>query len=112
MSTLARSAATVHRELNPGNPKALNDSSRPLSDLEMDVGVQPLDALMIRLGLTNRDLVARAAGTGLTHKQVAKARRGRRITLNIQDKILRALNSMPGDRAPFRREECFTYKGR
>jgi hypothetical protein len=78
----------------------------------MNVGVQPLDALMTRLGLTNHDVVALAAGSGLTHKQVAKARRGRRVTINIQNKILRALNSVPGLQAPFRREDCFTYTGR
>lgn len=58
---------------------------------EKDFGAQPLDALMIKLGISNNDLVS-ASTEQLTHKMVSKARRGRRLTLNIQNKILNALN--------------------
>ncbi len=112
MSVLLRSADAQRPESNPGSPEALNTIPRPLSNTVMDVGLQPLDAFMLRNGLTNHELVAHATGTGLTHKQVAKARRGRRLTMNIQEKILRALNAMPGVKSPLRHEDCFNYRGR
>ena len=58
----------------------------------MDVGVQPLDAIMTRLGLANADLV-RASKEQLTHKVVQKGRKGRRLTPNARWKILEALNA-------------------
>ena len=58
---------------------------------QRDLGVQPLDTLLDEIGLTNHELVALSTDQ-LTHKQVQKARKGRRITVNIQRKILTALN--------------------
>ncbi len=72
-----------------------------------EFGTQPLDAVMVRLGLTNHDLVA-ASAEQLTHKVVAKGRKGRKLTLNAQNKILSALRSAcPGE--TFRIEELFNY---
>ena len=73
----------------------------------LEHGVQPLDAVLNQLGLKNADLVA-ASADFLTHKQVNKARRGRRITINVQMKILGALNKLSGEKK-FRREELFNY---
>ncbi len=58
---------------------------------ERNLGPQPLDALMTRLGIGNHDLVA-VSLEQLTHKQVQKARNGRRLTLNMMQKVARALN--------------------
>jgi hypothetical protein len=58
---------------------------------QRDLGVQPLDTLLDEIGLSNHELVAFSTDQ-LTHKQVQKARKGRRITVNIQRKILTALN--------------------
>ena len=58
----------------------------------MDLGVQPIDELMTRLGLTNADLV-KASAQMLTFKMVQKARKGRRLTLNVQQKILNAIRA-------------------
>lgn len=58
---------------------------------ERNFGPQPLDALMTRLGISNHDLVA-VSLEQLTHKQVQKARSGRRLTLNMMQKVARALN--------------------
>lgn len=63
--------------------------------LTKDLGPQPLDAILDEIGLSNHQLVALSAEQ-LTHKQVQKARKGRRISVNIQRKILRALNAFPG----------------
>jgi hypothetical protein len=73
----------------------------------LEHGTQPLDAVLNQLGLKNADLVA-ASTEFLTHKQVNKARRGRRLTVNVQLKILNALNKKSGAKQ-FRREDLFTY---
>lgn len=76
----------------------------------MEAGVQPLDGLMTELGLSNHDVVTAAGVNVLTHKVVAKARRGRKLTRRSQDKIVAALNAKAG--RTFRREDCFSYFGR
>lgn len=112
MSLHARSDAMQRPGSTPKTPIALNDPPARLSNPDMEAGLQPIDAFMVRRGLSNHDIVELASGTGLTHKQVAKARRGRRLTLRMQDKIVSALNRMPGLEAPLKREDCFTYRGR
>lgn len=53
-------------------------------------GPQPLEAVMLRHGLTPADLV-KASTEQLSFKMVQKGRKGRRLTPNIQKKILNAL---------------------
>ncbi len=50
----------------------------------------PLDELMTELGLSNADLV-KASTEQLTFKMVQKARKGKPLTPNVQNKILAAL---------------------
>jgi hypothetical protein len=54
---------------------------------------QPLDAMMTRLGISNADLV-RASVEQLSFKMVQKGRRGKHISVNIQNKILRAIKAV------------------
>lgn len=75
----------------------------------MEAGPQPLDALMAEAGMRNHDLVASSA-EGLTHKQVAKARRGRKVTLRLQRKLLAAWNAARGEERQI--GELFNYRGR
>lgn len=63
---------------------------------ENNHGSQPLDALLNSLAYTNDDLV-KSSGEQLTHKQVQKARKGKRVTANIKGKITRALNAFAGE---------------
>lgn len=58
---------------------------------ERDLGVQPLDAMMVEWGLDNHDLV-KVSTEQLTHKQVQKARKGRRLSLKMMQKVTRAFN--------------------
>jgi len=58
---------------------------------DLDLGPQPLAGLLQRLGLSPHDLVA-ASGEQLTHKMVARGAKGRRLTRNTMEKLLRALN--------------------
>jgi len=62
------------------------------SSLSMEKGTQPLDQILTDLDLKNNDLV-KSATEQLTHRMVAKGRKGRRLTRNVQGKILRALNT-------------------
>src|SRR3989344_2796425 len=61
-----------------------------------DFGTQPLEALLTRLGLTNADLV-RASTQQLSFKMVQRGRKGRKLTPNIQRKILNALHAAAPD---------------
>ncbi|HTL48983.1 MAG TPA: hypothetical protein VL688_13055 [Verrucomicrobiae bacterium] len=72
-------------------------------------GVQPLDRVMTGLSLTNHDLVA-SSTEQLTHKNVANARKGRPLTVNIQMKILNALKART--QKDFSLPDLFNYKGR
>lgn len=72
-----------------------------------NAGPQPLDSIMEELALKNHDLVE-ASGRGLTHKQVQKGRKGRRLTRNIQEKIVAALSSCTG--SEYSRYQLFTYR--
>ena len=78
-----------------------------MSDKELEMGVQPLDAIMEERGLKNHDLVA-ASKDGLTHKQVQKGRKGRRLTRNIQDKIVAALSA--STREAYKLDQLFNYR--
>jgi len=62
---------------------------------EYDLGAQPIAGLMREHGLKPADLV-RNATVQLTHKMVSRAVKGRRLTLNVQRKILTALNKATG----------------
>ena len=64
--------------------------------------LQPLDALMIRLGLTNADLIG-SSKAQLTFKMLQKGRKGKSLTPNAKHKILEALQAS-------RSEEKFTLK--
>jgi len=57
---------------------------------------QPLDNILKTRGLDNADLV-KASTEQLTFKQVQKARSGQPVSVNIQNKILRALHSCGGE---------------
>jgi len=62
---------------------------------------------MTRIGLSNADLVA-AATNQLTFKMVQRGRKGRRLTPNVQKKILQALqNVSPGEK--FKLTDLFNY---
>ncbi len=58
---------------------------------ERDLGEQPLARILAKHGLKPHDLVA-ASTEQITHKMVARAVKGRRLTGKIQIKIRNALN--------------------
>ena len=64
-------------------------------EIERNLGEQPIARLLQEHGLEAHDLVA-ASTEQITHKMVSKACKGRRLTLNVQSKVLRALNKASG----------------
>ncbi len=76
--------------------------------MENEAIQQPLDLLLTRLGLTNADLV-NASTEQLTFKMVNKGRKGRRLSPNVQEKILNALLAAKPD-LKVRRRDLFRYE--
>ena len=63
---------------------------------ERELGEQPIHRLMNELNLENADLVS-ASTEQLTFKMVAKARKGRFLTMNVRLKVLRAIQKATGN---------------
>ena len=78
----------------------------PADAIERNLGEQPLAALLQARDLKAQALVA-ASTEHLTHKMVARACKGRRLTPNVQGKILRAFNTATGETHPLR--DLFNY---
>lgn len=78
-----------------------------MSEKKLELGVQPLDQIMEERGLKNHDLVA-VSKDGLTHKQVQKGRKGRRLTRHIQGKIISALSASAG--VVYKPNQLFNYR--
>ena len=77
-----------------------------IPDQERDLGEQPLARLLTELGLKPHDLVA-ASTEQITHKMVQRGCKGRRLTRNVQGKLLRALNTASGN--TYALSDLFTY---
>ncbi len=65
------------------------------SEMERNLGEQPIARLMREHNLKPHDLVA-ASPVEMTHKMVSRACKGRRLTLNTQSRVLAALNRATG----------------
>ena len=75
-------------------------------DSHLNHGEQPIARLMATQAIKPGDLVA-ASAEQLTFKMVTRACKGRRLTPNVQGKILRALNQAAGK--AYARTDLFTY---
>jgi len=71
-----------------------------------DLGPQPLLGILAKHGLSATDLV-RASDEQLTHKMVARAVQGRRLTANTMGKVVRALNRRA--ESAYVSNQLFTY---
>lgn len=63
--------------------------------LDRNLGEQPITAVMETLSLKPHDIVA-ASSVQMTHKMVARAMKGRRLTANVKCKVRDALNLAGG----------------
>ena len=59
---------------------------------ELNNGPQPIIDIMAHHDLKSHDLVA-ASTDQITHKMIARARKGRRLSPNVKQKVLNALNA-------------------
>ncbi|MCX5704502.1 MAG: hypothetical protein NTZ92_00295 [Candidatus Omnitrophica bacterium] len=75
-------------------------------NIENDLGLQPIAGLMTEHGLKPNDLV-RNSTEQLTHKMVSRALKGRRLTPNIKNKIINALNIAAGKE--YKLKDLFNY---
>ena len=78
---------------------------------ELNLGVQPLDAVMQELAVSNHELVEKC-GEGLTHKAMTRARKGRRLTAKMKLRITQTLNALlkkRGVEREFRKRDLFNY---
>ncbi len=79
---------------------------------ERNMGAQPLDALMTEHAVNNHDLVA-ASTEPMTHKAVARARKGRKLTPRMQRRMVTAFNvvlQQRGTELSFTLPQLFNYK--
>jgi hypothetical protein len=60
--------------------------------IERNLGPQPIGDIMAKLNLKPHDLVAALPSQQLTHKMVARACKGRKLTDKSKAKVLNALN--------------------
>jgi len=76
-------------------------------DIERNLGEQPITGIMAEYNLKPHDLVA-SSTEQITHKMVSRAMKGRRLTPNVQAKIVRALNKAIS--AAYTTSDLFTYE--
>ena len=77
-----------------------------MPDNPINLGPQPIAAVLQELGLTSHDLVA-ASTEQINHKMVKRAASGRRLTPWVQQKILNAVNAATG--AHYTLRDLFNY---
>ncbi len=63
--------------------------------IERNLGIQPIAALLEEHALRHHDLVATSPAE-ITHKMVARACKGRRLTSNVKVKVRDAINVATG----------------
>ena len=76
------------------------------SEIERNLGEQPVAQIMREQNLKSHDLVA-VSTVEMTHKMVSRACKGRRLTLNTQLKVLAALNRATGK--TYTLDDLFNY---
>jgi len=65
------------------------------SNIKRNLGEQPITQILAERNLKSHDLVT-ASTEQITHKMVSRAIKGRKLTPNVQAKILKALNKAMG----------------
>lgn len=78
-----------------------------LDSIERNLGEQPIIHVMDELGLTPHDLVT-ASETPITHKLIARAVKGRRLTAHSMELVRKALSKAAGKE--FTRDQLFNYR--
>ena len=85
-------------------PLQVDDHMR--TDIERNLGEQPVARIMTELGLNAQALVD-CSTEQITHKMVSRACKGRRLTPNVKSKIRNALNRAA--EKTYTMQELFNY---
>ena len=80
--------------------------NKEIMDVPKNLGEQPISKIMSASELKPHDLIAHS-NEQLTHKMVARAIRGRRLTTHVQLKVCNALNNVVGKN--YSLKDLFTY---
>lgn len=83
----------------------MNDEAKS-DEIERNLGEQPIAKIMADKGLKPHDLVT-ASEVQMTHKMITRACKGRRLTPNVQNKVMEALNKATGEN--YTLADLFTY---
>lgn len=86
-------------------------ATKPEVELERNLGIQPLDSVLQEYQVNHHDLVA-LCEVGLNHKNIQRARKGRRLTPKMKVRITEALNALMRQRKTekqFRVRDLFNY---
>ena len=75
-------------------------------EIERDLGEQPISKIMLAHSLKPHDLVE-ASTEQITHRMVARAVKGRRLSHNVQSKVLNALNKAANK--SYAKKDLFSY---
>ena len=76
------------------------------TNTENDLGQQPIAGIMAEHGFKPNDLVSNSIEQ-ITHKMVSRAVKGRRLTPQVQRKVLNALNKATGKQ--YKVNDLFNY---
>ena len=76
------------------------------TEIERNFNTQPIAEIMSNSGIKAKDLV-NASTEMLTHKMVARACKGKRLTPNVKSKVRNALNKFTGKE--YSMKELFNY---
>jgi hypothetical protein len=77
-----------------------------MRDEQREYGPQPIAELLAKHDLKAHDLVA-ASTEQITHKMVARACKGRKLSRRVQLKLVGALNAATEEN--YTLQDCFTY---
>jgi len=77
-----------------------------MNEAERDLGYQPIEDILKKHHLSHHDVVA-ASTEQITHKMVARACKGRKLSRRVQLKLLRAVNTAA--ETDYKLKDLFTY---
>ena len=76
------------------------------NDTEHDLGPQPIENILTKHNLAHHDIVA-ASSEQITHKMVARACKGHKLSRRVQLKIVHAVNTAAEQK--YKLKDLFTY---
>ena len=89
-----------------GHMRQTKKQSGKNDNIKRDLGEQPITKIIAKHKLKPNDIVS-ASTEQITHKMISRAVKGRRLTPNVQRKVLDALNDLTGE--SYSHRDLFNY---